>query len=76
MDREFDSARALAIWFRDQIDNYAGQQLSDEFVQEIKQLVNSPKYRKMIYKGVEFSSTFRVVLRDYRLEILKTAISS
>ena len=76
MNVEFGSARDFAIWLREEIDKYAGKQLSDEFVQQVKQLIDIPKYQKMMYKGVEFSSTFRIVLRDYRLEILKAAISN
>jgi len=69
-----NDARSLAVLLRDEMDMYAGREFPEEFCQRVQQMLNIPRYRKMMYKGAAFSGTFKAVLREYRLTWLQKII--
>lgn len=66
-----EGARDIAVYIRDKMDSYAGKELPDDFRQEFIDLCNDDKIKKKIFKGKEFRSTFKTVLRDDRVMILR-----
>lgn len=72
--QEFKTARELASHIRDKMDDYAGRELPLEFKEAIREIMNSNKYRNMIYKGEDFSRTFVVIMRDFRIERLNKVL--
>jgi hypothetical protein len=73
-DAGIKNARELAAYVRDQIDQYNGQTLPSEFCSLIQEIIGNPVYCKMMYKGLEFSATFKIVLRDYRLQRIEEIV--
>ncbi len=68
---EFNNVRELSVFLRDEMDKYAGQELPDEFKTLIKILSSNAKYRKMIFKGETFSSSFITIMRPYRIQLIE-----
>lgn len=66
-----EGTRDIAVYIRDKMDSYAGKELSDTFRQEFINLCNDDTIKKKIFKGKDFRSTFKTVLRDDRLKILR-----
>lgn len=71
MMQEFKLARDLAIYLRDEMDKYLGRELPPEFRKEFLDYCEDMKYKKMIFKGTDFSATFRTVMRDNRIKQLR-----
>ena len=68
------SINQLSIYLRDRIDEYAGKAFPDEFIQEVREIFDFPRYRKMIYRGNEYAGSFKNILRDFRIERLEKEI--
>lgn len=69
--REFKLARELAIYLRDEMDKYLGRELSPEFKKEFLDYCEDMKYKKMIFRGSDFSATFYTVMRENRINQLR-----
>lgn len=72
---DFKNVRELAVFVRDEMDKYAGQQLPDSFVVMFNELCSNIKFKKMMFKGSTYSSSFITILRPYRIEMLANLMS-
>lgn len=69
--QEFKTTRGLGEYIRDKMDLYLGKELPKEFKIEFMELCNDKQTKKKIFSGSDFSKTFKIVLREGRLELLK-----
>lgn len=69
--QEFQLARELAVYLRNEMDKYLGRELPLEFEQEFLSYCNDVKYKRMIFRGADFSATFFTVLRENRIKQLR-----
>lgn len=69
--KDFAKAYDLAVYIRDSMDSYAGQELPLDFRKGFMEYCNHPQYRKKIFIGTDFKPGFAAVLRERRLELLR-----
>lgn len=74
--QEFNLARDLAVYLRGEMDKYLGRELPIEFKKEFLDYCEDMKYKKMIFKGTDFSATFHAVMRENRLKQLRDILNT
>lgn len=71
---EFKTVRSLALYIRNEMDQYLGRELPKKFKDEFTSFCKDMNYRKKIFSGNDFAPGFKAVLREKRLELLRKVL--